>query len=78
MIDRTTKIILAAIALGLWANASVSVLRPAKAGDRDLLLVTDNLLLVNDNLSRLMKSVATVGVSVFSIELGSCSNKKIC
>jgi hypothetical protein len=29
--DRTTKILLAAIALGLWANAGVSVLRPAVA-----------------------------------------------
>jgi hypothetical protein len=29
--DRTTKILLAAIALGLWANAGVSALRPATA-----------------------------------------------
>ena len=29
--DRTTKILLAAIALGLWANAGVSALRPAAA-----------------------------------------------
>ncbi len=29
--DRTTKILLAAIALGLWANAGLSVLRPAGA-----------------------------------------------
>jgi hypothetical protein len=29
--DRTTKILLAAIALGLWVNAGVSALRPAVA-----------------------------------------------
>jgi hypothetical protein len=29
--DRTTKILLAAIALGLWANAGLNVIRPAWA-----------------------------------------------
>jgi hypothetical protein len=29
--DRTTKVILAAIALGLWVNAGVFVFRPAPA-----------------------------------------------
>ena len=31
MIDRTTKVLLALIALGLWANAAVSTIRPAFA-----------------------------------------------
>jgi hypothetical protein len=29
--DRTTKILLAAIALGLWANAAATIVRPAFA-----------------------------------------------
>ena len=29
--DRTTKLLLAAIALGLWANAVATVVRPARA-----------------------------------------------
>lgn len=31
MLDRTTKIIMAAIALGLWANALIPVLKPQPA-----------------------------------------------
>lgn len=31
MIDRTSKIILVAIALGLWANVSILVFRPIPA-----------------------------------------------
>lgn len=31
MIDRTTKLLLAAIAFGLWANAFIPILRPSPA-----------------------------------------------
>lgn len=34
--DRTSKIILAAIALGLWANFSMAILRPIPAWAADL------------------------------------------
>ncbi len=33
--DRSTKLILAAIAAGLWANAGVLVLRPSPAAAQD-------------------------------------------
>ncbi|HEX3429556.1 MAG TPA: hypothetical protein VHT03_01610 [Rhizomicrobium sp.] len=33
VVDRTTKIILAAIAIGLWANVFAPVIRPARAQD---------------------------------------------
>ena len=47
MADRTTKIILAAIALGLWANVALPLLRPtpARAADYE---VTEILNAVNN------------------------------
>jgi len=36
--DRTTKVLLAAIAAGLWANAMMPLVRPAHADDADVWL----------------------------------------
>jgi hypothetical protein len=61
--DRTTKILLAAIAIGLWANAGVSALRPATA--QGFSPFTD----------RLLQEILN---SVDGIYRGTCNNKIIC
>ena len=38
MADRTTKILLGLIALGLWANLAIPQIRPAHARETDSLL----------------------------------------
>ena len=68
--DRPTKILLAAIALGLWANASVTMLRPAQAQRADGLL-SGAVEGIDQKLERL--------VTTFDrIALGTCANRKIC
>lgn len=62
MIDRTSKVLLAIIALGLWANAGISFLRPAAA------------IAQIDELSRIRSDVS----DLTRIGRGSCSNSKIC
>lgn len=37
MLDRSTKILLAAIAAGLWLNAATTLIRPAAAQDTSAL-----------------------------------------
>jgi hypothetical protein len=66
MIDRTTKILLAAIAFGLWANAGGSLLRvtPAYANDQTEQAMLASLQSIKDDISSL------VG--------GNCRNKKLC
>jgi hypothetical protein len=64
MKDRTTKALLLAIAIGLWANVLTAFLRPepVKAqGVADLLSVAQSLELQVSRISR-----------------GTCSNNKIC
>jgi len=62
MIDRTGKILLALIALGLWANLGASVLRPAAAVAQI------------DELSRIRSDVS----DLTRIGRGTCANSKIC
>ena len=46
MVDRTSKILLAVIALGLWANVMMPLLKPARAEAQD----ADPLKKISDNL----------------------------
>lgn len=62
--DRTTKVLLAAIALGLWANAIGDWLRVSTIEAQDLALVEAALL--------------GVQTDVAAISNGSCSNPEIC
>ena len=74
MIDRTTKALLIAIAVGLWVNVASSWLQPvpvraeaaAVQGDSDFYasLIYSELGSIQDNLS--------------NISLGVCLNSKIC
>ena len=68
MTDRTTKILLGAIALGLWANAGPPLVRstPAYASDdTPILRNIDNRLSDIDEGIRLLAN-------------GACRNKKLC
>jgi hypothetical protein len=62
MTDRTTKLLLAAIAAGLWANAVVPLVRSAPASAQ---MGADGLL-------------SNIESSVAKIARGSCANSKIC
>jgi hypothetical protein len=64
--DRTAKIILAAIAVGLWVNAGVSVFRPVAAIAQDY------------ELSSIRSNVSSIESDVGRIASGRCKNSKIC
>lgn len=63
MIDRTTKILLGIIALGLWANAIVPLYQPVTA------------IAQGTGLERVVQTIAS---DLDSIERGRCRNSKIC
>ena len=71
MFDRSTKIILLAIAAGLWANALVQMTRPAIADNRAM---TD----VKDHLSTIAAHTYGADKTLHDIYKGECPNKKLC
>ena len=64
MTDKTTKLLLLLIALGLWANALVPVFRPITAKAFDI-----------DDIQRFVGSMES---DLGSIARGTCTNGKIC
>jgi len=69
MADRTTKILLAIIALGLWCNLFATVVRPMTAfaqyeGDYILRSIDAHLAKIDANIDKLQK--------------GACANGKLC
>jgi hypothetical protein len=62
--DRTTKLLLAAIALGLWANAASTVVKPSFAQSR-----------LGNTIDY---SVETIARELVSISTGTCGNRKLC
>ena len=77
MTDRTTKILMVLIVLGLWANVSVELFHPTAiaAQDNTLLTSIDNhLSSIDDHLSDIKSNVD----SLERITRGTCSNGKIC
>ena len=80
MTDRATKLLLAVIALGLWANVATALFLPMAAVAQ------------SDELSEIKSDVSSIESSVFSIEgnvsnieghvgripHGTCTNSKIC
>jgi len=69
MADRTTKILLVSIALGLWFNLFASVLRPMTAvaqyeGDYILRSIDAHLAKIDSNIDKLQR--------------GACANGKLC
>jgi hypothetical protein len=80
MTDRTTKILLLVVALGLWANAMVPLFRPMivsaqdRTQQRTLSSIDDHLSNVEDHLDTIEHDVHNLA----DIEDGSCTNDKIC
>jgi hypothetical protein len=67
MVDRTTKLLLAIIAAGLWANIAAwnSRIAPANAQDSNLTL-------------RMEKSLRDIDTNIAALAIGACSNRKLC
>jgi hypothetical protein len=61
--DRTTKILLAAIALGLWANAATTVIKPAIA---------------QFSTSRMESLLSDIESNTGRLGRGTCTNSKLC
>jgi hypothetical protein len=66
MIDRSTKIILLAIACGLWANVAAQLIRPAVADDVPWATIVDHLNAIESFTSGADKSL-------YRIRKGECS-----
>lgn len=71
MIDRSTKILLLAIAAGLWANAAVFMIRPANA---DSFLWAE----IKRHLEGIDAYTQSMDTNIYRIRKGDCENKKIC
>jgi len=65
--DRTSKIIFALIAVGLWFNAAANLLRPAYA-QQDVLLT---------DISHSAQSIASSLVTLVT-GTGNCTNQQLC
>ena len=77
--DMTTKILLAAIAAGLWANAAATFNIPAKAQTRPNLVPHDT------DLSDIQRELLDINLNLTNIQLGltgleegHCRNRKLC
>lgn len=69
MVDRTTKILLASIALGLWANLLMPSLRPIAA-------------LAQYESDHILRSIdarlANIAFNIEKLQRGDCANGKLC
>jgi hypothetical protein len=71
MADRTTKILLAAIALGLWANVITGQIQPAAADAWTFKKIERHL----DGIERHLNSIES---NFSSLTSGLCLNSKLC
>jgi hypothetical protein len=69
MTDRTTKILLASIAIGLWVNVAVMLMRPVTANAQ---YETDHILKSMDG------HLSQIDLNIGKLQGGSCSNGKLC
>ena len=80
MTDRTTKLLLLVIALGLWANAVMPLFRPMIVSAQDR-AQQKTLSSIDDHLSKVEDHLDTIETDVHNltdIDDGTCSNDKIC
>jgi hypothetical protein len=66
MSDRPTKLLLAIIALGLWANLAALLFQPIAA------------LAQKDDTAMILGTVSSIENELEQIQTGSCPNAKIC
>ena len=64
MTDRTSKVLLAIIAMGLWANALVSILGSNEA--------------VAQTISGMVGDISDIKSGVSALAGGTCMNSKLC
>jgi hypothetical protein len=64
MTDRTSKVLLAIIAMGLWANALVSILGSKEA--------------VAQSISGMVTDISDIKSGVAALSGGTCLNSKLC
>ena len=64
MTDRTSKVLLAFIAMGLWANALVSILGPKEA--------------VAQGITGMVVDISDIKSGVAALSGGTCLNPKLC
>jgi len=69
MTDKTTKLLLTAIAAGLWANLFVPFLRPIEAVAQ---YEADNIL------KKMDVRLSNIDANVDRLQRGACSNGKLC
>jgi hypothetical protein len=78
MADNVTKLLLAAIALGLWVNAAAHMVQPAKAQssmDKNLM---DSMNSINTNLGSIDGRLAVFIEDLQLIMAGRCQNRQLC
>jgi hypothetical protein len=71
--DKTTKILLAAIALALWANLAAPLFRSSPAGAKAK-AEFDNLSILGD----IHLDLSDIATGLSDIATGKCRNSKIC
>ena len=77
MIDRTTKILLAAIAVGLWANLAATQIRPASANTPLLQSMDGTLRSISKNFELIDRMLENMDGNIAAPH-GVCTNQKIC
>ncbi len=76
MIDRTTKALLFAIAVGLWVNVASSWLQPVPV--RAEAAAVQDTFIMESILTNIGSDVSRIDNYVSSISYGVCLNSKIC
>jgi len=74
--DTTSKVIFAAIALGLWANAMTSMLPKAQAQRGDPLVF--DLGTISASLNSIARALDLLDRKASDIATGTCTNRKLC
>lgn len=69
MTDRSTKILLSSIALGLWANLFIPLVRPVTAVAQ---YETDRIL------QRIEGHLSAMDLNIERLQNGSCANGRLC
>ena len=79
MTDNAAKLLLAAIALGLWANAAAHLVQPAKAQSSNLdKNLMDSMNDINTNLHSIDGRLALFIEDLRLIMVGRCPNRQLC
>ena len=78
MTDRTTKALLLAIALGLWANVAAEWLRPVTVHAQDLAYIESILRGIQIQLGSISADLSSISNDANSISGGICLKNRIC